>query len=121
MFEKAWSVSALRVAMASEVFYESNLRQAACLWESVHALADFEIDEAAMLHAVKVVSAHDFFGNHFERDAKILISRGRERCAQVKVGDVKCAPLFVAGHDGVYDELNGFEGVGTSLTVSRGR
>jgi hypothetical protein len=52
MFEKAWSISALIVAMASEVFYESNLRQAACLWESVHALADFEIDEAAMFSSM---------------------------------------------------------------------
>ena len=103
MFEEARSISALIVAMASEVFYESNLRQAAGLWESVHALANFEIDEAAMFHAVKVVSEHDFVGNHFERDAKILISRGRERCAQIEICDVKCASFFVAGHDRVYN------------------
>ena len=114
MFEEAGSVSALLVAVVSEVFDESNLRQAACLWESVHTLADFKVDEAAMFHAVKVITAHDFFGNHFEGDAKILISRGRERCSQVKVGDVKCTPLFVAGYDGVYNELNGFEGGGAS-------
>ena len=103
VFEEAWSISALGVAMASKVVHESNLREAAGLWKSVHALANFEVNKAAMFHAVEVASAHDFLGNHFERDAKILISRGRERCAQVKICDVKCAPFFVAGHDGVYD------------------
>jgi hypothetical protein len=99
--EQARGIGALKVAVAGQVLDEADLRQAAGLWEPVHATPDFEVYEAAAHHAMELISFHNFVGDHSGADADVFVARRREGGAEVKVCDIQRSPFLFAGHDGV--------------------
>ncbi len=54
--EQARGIGALVIAVAGQVLDETDLRQAAGLREPAHAAPDFEVYEAAALHATELIT-----------------------------------------------------------------
>ncbi len=106
VFKKAWYVGTLHVTVRLKVRDETKLAETTGLRETVHALADFEVDGVVVEERFKVVGGYSGGGKFGALDANVLIAGGRKWSAKIKVFDVNSKPFLAFGYSGLEQEFD---------------
>ena len=118
MAPQARSGGALVVVVIFETFFEENVGQGPRLWETIYAVANFEVNPAIGMEIVhEAVLVDELFWDvtQFYTDVLRLV----QGCLKVEVFDVKGEKLGApAGKDPVEEQLDEVEGGGLGTDVA---
>ena len=115
---QASSGGTLVLAVPFEKFSEENVGQVPRLWETINAVANFEVNPAIGMDVVhEAVLVDEFCWDVAQFDADVL--RLVQRCLKVEVFDVKGDKVSgPAGNDSVEEQLDEVEGGGLGTDVA---
>ena len=119
VFKEAWRVGTLYVTVRLKVRDEAKLAETTGLRETVHALADFEVDGVVVEKRFKVVGYYSGGGKFCALDANILIAGGRKRSAKIKIFDINSKPFLAFGYSGLEQEFDYVQASGACGYVVR--
>jgi hypothetical protein len=106
VFEEAWHVGTLDITVRLKVRDETKLAETTGLRETIHTLADFEVDGIVVEEGFKVVGGYSGGGEFVALDADVLIAGGRKWSAEVKIFDVDCKPFLAFGYSGLEQKFD---------------
>jgi hypothetical protein len=84
VFEQAWRVGTLNIAVRLKVRDKTKLAETTGLRETIHALADFEVDGDVVEKRFNVVVGYSGSGDFIALDADVLIMGGGKGSAEAK-------------------------------------
>ena len=106
MFEEAWRVGTLKVAVRLKMRDETKLAETTGLRETIHALANFEVNGVVVEEGFKVVCGDSGVGDFVAFNAYVFIAGGRKWSAKVKIFDVNREPFLPFRYSGLEEKFD---------------